>query len=156
MKHRVTEIPDEINQIIENVDMRHDSKIEGERLARTLEESRDLNRNLESGISEAKVVCAELKGATEAAKELKITLKLTPERQAVLDRSQDRILDKEKQMLSVHEKRNRDLIDSMQDDMVNRIRNSGGVWMSKRVFWWLFLINLIAWGFTLGFWLLKV
>lgn len=153
MKHRVTEIPDEINQIIENVDMRHDSKIEGERLARTLEESRDLNRNLESCISEAKVVCAELKGATEAAKELKITLKLTPERQAVLDRSQDRILDKERHLLSVHEKRNRDLIDSMQNDMVNRIRNSGGVWMSKRVFWWLFLINLIAWGFTLGFWL---
>lgn len=93
-----------------------------------------LQRNLESCISEAKVVCAELKGATEAAKELKITLKLTPERQAVLDRSQDRILDKEKQMLSAHEKRNRDLIDSMQDDMVNRIRNYGGVWMSKRVF----------------------
>lgn len=114
--------------------MRHDSKIEGERLARTLEESRDLNRNLESCISEAKVVCAELKGATEAAKELKITLKLTPERQAVLDRSQDRILDKERRMLSAHEKRNRDLIDSMQDDMVNRIRNYGGVWMSKRVF----------------------
>lgn len=136
--------------------MRHDSKIEGERLARTLEESRDLNRNLESCISEAKVVCAELKGATEAAKELKITLKLTPERQAVLDRSQDRILDKEKQMLSAHEKRNRDLIDSMQDDMVNRIRNYGGVWMSKRVFWWCFGINAGAWIFTLTFILVKI
>lgn len=46
--------------------------------------------------------------------------------------------------------------DSMQDDMVNRIRNYGGVWMSKRVFWWCFGINAGAWIFTLTFILVKI
>lgn len=156
MKQTNTQISDEkLDQILRNNDMRETNRIEGEKLDRTLEQSRELNGKLESNISEGRMVYAELKGAVGAAKELQITLKLTPERQAVLDKAQNRILDKERQLLSFHEKRNRDMIDSMQDDMTNKIRNSGGVWMSKRVFWWLFLINIIAWGLTIGFWLQK-
>lgn len=156
MKQTNTQISDEkLDQILRNNDMRETNRIEGEKLDRTLEQSRELNGKLESNISEGRMVYAELKGAVGAAKELQITLKLTPERQAVLDKAQNRILDKERQLLSFHEKRNRDMIDSMQDDMTNKIRNSGGVWMSKRVFWWLFLINIIAWGIIIGFAVLK-
>ena len=157
MKQTNTQISDEkLDQILRNNDMRETNRIEGEKLDRTLEQSRELNGKLESNISEGRMVYAELKDAVGAVKELQITLKLTPERQAVLDKAQDRILDKERQLLSVHEKRNRDLIDSMQDDMTNKIRNSGGVWLSKRVFWWVFGINAGAWIFTLTFILTKI